>query len=81
MWEMSISCVAVFRLPLRRESFLRKFHFILPKFDFILPKFYFGPPWKMFLSHVEIGTMPCRDARSVRPFPLKPRTLECAESK
>gem|GEM_PF-4352912 len=53
-WEMPISCVAVFHLPPRRESFLRNFDFFLPKFHFILRKFYFGPPWGFFIFHVRI---------------------------
>ena len=66
--------MAIFYSPRRREKILRTYHLIPPKF-------YFVSTWRIFYLHVDISkfprgnarlyqskTLPCRDARSVRPL-------------
>ena len=69
--KSSNSSVEISESPRRNEQILPNFDFILPKYHLILPKFYFVPTWIFQNFHVRIETSPCRDARSVRPSPLK----------
>ena len=61
-WEMSNPHVAIFYSPRSSESFLLKFHLILPKYHLIPPKNFFFPTWLFFIFHVGISKYPRGDS-------------------
>ena len=75
MEEIEISTAEIFGYPVRSSKIPRTYDSFLPKFHSILPKFYFAPPWRIFVFHGAIGNFLERNSDCLEEVEKNRRSL------